>query len=241
MDADGLLYRHCHFDGHGYISYLMDRIEGKPPAPEQWGKALLGLWGGAVGKMHTLATRHEHWQHSPENDSDGNPQLGWRNEVNGFTNWCSDADIKRMWREMEMRLEALPVERDSFGFIHNDPHNHNILYDGRALRVIDFDVANYHWFATDIAIALQSVLFATGGMERPMEDRDAVRRFLDGFMGGYTREHSLDAAWLARLDMFVNYRRMLLFTVMQDWLATNETAKNNWKRMILDESLLFLS
>lgn len=239
-DGDGLLYRHCHFEGHGYISYLMDRIGGKPPAPEQWDGRLLGLWGGAVGKMHALAARHEHWRQSPETDIDGNPQLCWRNEVNGFRNWCGDPDIKRMWREMETRLDGLPAERQNFGFIHNDPHNHNILYDGSALRVIDFDVANYHWFATDIAIALQSVLFAKGGMERPVKDGEAIRRFFGGFMAGYAKEFSLDGSWLTKLDLFVNYRRMLLFTVMQDWLSTNEPVRTQWKNMILDEPVLFL-
>lgn len=234
-DREGMLYRHSHDGQHGYVSYLMERVGGKPPEPALWDGKLLGHWGGAVGRMHGLATGYEHWVQSPHSGRDGNPQLGWRNEVRGFTDWCRDPEVKQLWREMETRLEALPVARDSFGFIHNDPHGHNILYDGSTLKVIDFDVANYHWFMTDIAIALQSALFNWGGFERPVGDGSAVKRFFDGFLAGYEREHHLDSEWLARLDLFVNYRRMLLFTVMQDWLDTKPDAKESWKKMIREE------
>jgi len=47
------------------------------------------------------------------------------------------------------------------------------------LYLIDFDVSNYHFFASDIAIAIQSVLFThAGGMERPVENKESLQRFL---------------------------------------------------------------
>jgi Ser/Thr protein kinase RdoA (MazF antagonist) len=237
-DFGGEIYRHAHFDGHGYITYLMERAGGSPPAPELWDAKLTGLWGGAVGKMHALAARYPDWAHSPEAGRDGKPQLGWRSEVAGFRDWCRDPDVKKMWDDMERALAALPVDRASFGFIHNDPHHHNVLWDGAALRVIDFDVANYHWFMTDLGVAMQSALFTYGGFERPVEDRDALRRFVDGFLAGYEKEYHIDAAWLKRLDLFVNYRRMLLYTVMQDWLDANAAAKAGWKSMMENGALL---
>ncbi len=234
-DGGGRLYRHSHDGQYGYLSYLMDRAEGEPPAPELWDDALLGQWGAAVGRMHRLAGQYEHWRQSPHQGADGQPLLGWRNEVRGFRDWCRDSEVKERWVEMERRLEQLPMERDCFGFIHNDPHGHNILFDGSAVKVIDFDVANYHWFMTDMAIALQSALFTWGGMERPVTDAAAVQRFFHGFLAGYEREHHLSGQWLGRLGLFVNYRRMLLFTVMQDWLDSNAELKESWKRMILEE------
>jgi amicoumacin kinase len=50
-------------------------------------------------------------------------------------------------------LSQLPFTRDTYGFIHNDPHIQNILKKEERIILIDFDVANFHWFATDIAVA----------------------------------------------------------------------------------------
>ena len=75
-------------------------------------------------------------------------------------------------------LEDLPRTRDCFGFVHNDPHIFNLLADGDAITLLDFDVANHHWFVSDIAIACQSVLFSiSGGMERPVSDRRSCWHF----------------------------------------------------------------
>lgn len=233
------LYLHSHDGQYGYISYLMRRVEGVNPPYEAWTPEFIRMWGGAIGRMHALAARYEHWEHSPHMGRDGLPLLGWRNEVKGFRDWCRDEDIKEKWSELEKRLSALPVERGSFGFIHNDPHSYNILFDGGALHVIDFDVANYHWFAVDISIALQTLLFTTGGMERPATDTAAAKRFLGEFLRGYEQQHHLDNAWLEQLDLFVHYRRMLMFTVMQDWLTGNEAARHGWKNMLLEEPAMF--
>ena len=233
---DGKIYHSCRDGKYTYITYIMRRADGSNLPPEKWDNEYYRLWGQAVGRMHRLTLGYPHWQRSATLDEQGNPALGWQKEVGFFRQWCKDEQVSHAWEGMQSRLESLPVERRSFGFIHNDPHSANILYDGKSLHIIDFDVANYHWFATDIAIALQSILFMkSGGMERPMEDREAVRRFLNEFMAGYETEHRLDKYWLDRLDLFVQYRRLLLFTVMQDWLSTDAAAKETWKRVIADE------
>jgi Ser/Thr protein kinase RdoA (MazF antagonist) len=137
---------------------------------------------------------------------------------------------------MRERLEQLPLTREVFGFIHNDPHVNNILMEGDKLSILDFDVANYHWFINDIAVAMQGVLFTqSGGMERPLQDPAPIRRFLEHFMNGYEEEYHLDPVWLEHLDVFIAYRRMLLFTVMQEWLDTKPDVKQMWKQLILED------
>lgn len=84
--------------------------------------------------------------------------LVWKEEVKQFRDWCKDPEIKKCWSEMERYLEKLPMNRDCYGFIHNDPHLNNILKTETKTILIDFDVANFQWFATDIAIAAQSVI-----------------------------------------------------------------------------------
>ena len=235
-DGGGQLYRVSYEENCGYISYLMPRAAGRNVPAEEWDEAFLHRWGRAIGRMHRLTAGYDRGFQCTVQDREGDPALGWRNEVRGFYHWCGDEDVKAKWLEVERRLEALPQERGSFGFIHNDPHVQNILDDGQRLSVIDFDVANYHWFVTDISIALQSVLFmASGGMERPLENGKKLEWFLRHLLAGYGEEYALEKSWLTRLDLFLHYRRMLLFTAMQGWLDTQPEARAGWKRMILEE------
>ncbi len=232
-DGSGALYRAGRQDDLTCISYLMPRVAGANPPPESWDETFYRAWGRAVGRMHRLATAWPEFRHSRSMDADGTALISWRREISFFQGLCRDDAVSAAWAEMQAQLDTLPVERSGFGFIHNDPHGNNLLYDGHSLHMIDFDVANYHWFVTDLPIAAQSVLFVkSGGMERPLTDPAELWEFLRAFLGGYREEYDLDAAWLARLDLFLQYRRLLLFTVMQDWLDTNAQVRDGWKAMI---------
>jgi Ser/Thr protein kinase RdoA (MazF antagonist) len=72
-------------------------------------------------------------------------------------------------------------------------------------------------------------------MERPVSDRAKLLGFLDCFMEGYEREHHLAPEWLDRLDLFIAYRRILLFIVMHGWISSQPEMHASWKRMILEE------
>jgi len=185
--------------------------------------------------MHRLARQHPSWKASIDPVS-GDEFLTWKEEWRGFYDWCPYEDAKQKWVEIQQSLDALPVTREVFGFIHNDPHLWNLLVDGDRITLLDFDVANHHWFINDIAIACQSILFAvTGGMDRPVEDREKLIRFLDLFLEGYEREHHLSWEWLERLDLFIAYRRILLYTVMHGWIPSKPDLHTSWKQMILTQ------
>ena len=126
------------------------------------------------------------------------------------------------------------MERETFGFTHNDPHLFNLLYDGSHVTLLDFDVANYRWFISDVAIACQTILFAqSGGLDRPVDRRERLLGFLDLFMEGYRREHELVSEWLGRLDLFIAYRRILLYIAMYDKIRRRPQHRATWQGMIL--------
>ena len=217
-----------------YSAYLMRKRQGHHPAGNDWGQALYCTWGRTVGKLHSAAQIYPSWTGSELIGASGLPILGWEQEWQGFYDRCADMEIKEQWCSIRARLERLPIRRDCFGFIHNDPHNQNILLDGDRIVLLDFDVANYHWFCTDISIALQGLLFGpAGGMERPVSDPGLIRIFLDSFMQGYEEENHLDPFWLDQIGLFVSYRRILLFIAMQGWLETVPEVRAGWKQQIL--------
>lgn len=232
---DGNLFVTQEDEEQRFVAYSYIRLEGGSAKRMTFFDPIVRPWGLAVGRLHRLAQEYPTWQSSPVGDS-GRTVLGWREEWQSFYDGCHDREVRSRWASIRERLEALPMRRDCFGFIHNDPHSENILITPSAIALIDFDVANYHWFINDIAIALQPLLYhQTGGIERPLANADPLRHFLEGFMAGYRYENTLDPWWLSQIDLFIAYRRILGFVVMQDWLKNNHVQRRQWKAMIMEE------
>jgi len=104
---------------------------------------------------------------------------------------------------------------------------------------LDFDVANHHWFVNDIAIACQNILiFMSGGLNSPVRDRKKLLKFIGCFMKGYARENQLPEKWLNQLELFIAYRRILLFIVMHDWALSRPGLYTSWKQLILSPPLV---
>ena len=229
------LYETFLCEPHLWVGYSMDIAPGKTQKPNAWNTGFFRNWGQTIGMLHRLAQQYPAWQASVDPAS-GEEFLTWYEEWEGFYDWCQDDDVKQKWVEIRQHLDELPITRKSFGFIHNDPHVWNLLVDGDRITLLDFDVANHHWFINDVAIACQSVLFAlSGGMDRPVYDQEKLLGFLDLFLEGYECEHHLSSEWLDRLDLFVAYRRILLYTVMHGWIQSKPDLRASWKQMILTQ------
>ena len=188
-----------------------------------------------MGMCHRLAKGYTSWQALKDPET-GNDLLTWRGEWECFHNWCQDEEVKSRWVEIKQSLESLPVTREVFGFIHNDPHIWNLLVEGDQITLLDFDVANHHWFVNDIAIACQNILmFHSGGLNSSLRRLNKLEEFLGYFMQGYRRENDLPLDWLRHLDLFIAYRRILLFIVMKNWIRSQPKRYRTWKRLILTQ------
>jgi amicoumacin kinase len=222
-----------------FIAYLMEKVSGKHLPPKEWSEEFFYNFGKTVGGLHRVTQSYPHWR-SLKDETTGSVILGWEEEWQGFYEMITDEEVRQRWVSIRERLEKLPIKRDSFGFIHNDPHTYNILVDGAQIHLLDIDVVNFHWFVCDISIAMQEMLFdVTGGIERPVYNSEPIRPTLDAFMRGYRTEHQLDDFWLDHLDLFISYRRILLWSVLQDFLGSKPDVKKSWKEMILTEPPAF--
>lgn len=238
VNSNGNLYEALSTDNHVFTGYKMDMREGRHTSPEEWTPDFYHTWGRVTGKLHRITKLYPHWINIP--GSKDTVLNGWQDELHMFYDWCKDSEVKQKWLEMETRLATLPLNRDTFGFIHNDNHTNNVLWNGNNITILDFDVANCHFFINDIAVALQGLLFsAAGGMISPVADYNAIKRAVTNFMTGYEQENHLDDFWLTQIDTFVNYRRLLLFTVMQDWLDTNVELKQKFRCSIENEPAIY--
>lgn len=233
FSPQGNLYETIRHEAHLWIGYSMDIALGQAQAEHTWDTGFFRNWGQAIGKLHHLAQQYPSWQASVDPET-GETFLTWQEEWESFHSWCQDENVKQKWVKIKQQLDALPITRDAFGFIHNDPHIWNLRVDGDRITVLDFDVANHHWFVNDIAIACQNILiFLSGGLNGPVHNRERLLEFLSCFMEGYERENHLSAEWLNRLDLFIAYRRILLFIVMYDWARSQPKLHTLWKQLIL--------
>ncbi len=212
-----------------YALTLHARITGQPPDLDTMLSGdgeLLQQWGQLLGRMHALA---------PGFESEALPS--WEDECSVFALWCKEDAIRDKWEQMKTRLSMLSQEPSAYGVVHNDLHQNNLILSPEGLVAIDFSVCCYHWFCTDIGVA--AFMWAWLGKPRYGETRTAMlRRCFGSFYGGYSKEHQLTDGWLEQLPLFLDYRRMLLYTVFtQEWGDKMNTWQRNtlssWRQGIL--------
>lgn len=219
------LYEQIEVDGEKFLVVLMPLAPGKQLSyirtPNEWNENLFVSWGQVIGKMHALTQQYPRWQRT---NVDGNPDSlidDWETEHQFFVNWCQEPEIVEKWLPLKDQIQQFPRTRDSFGLIHNDLHHHNFLYDsqapaGKEITIIDFDVCAYHWFITDITIALYHTLMETMGGSKAKNSAAVAMNFLQPFLRGYQQENRLDQFWLAQMNTFLKYRQILLYIALSN-------------------------
>jgi len=158
----------------------------------------------------TAARMHAHvkaWQRPPwferhawdfETTLGATPHWGrWRDGL-GMT-----PDIERGIAEavavIAERLERLGKSDRVFNLIHGDMRLANLLVDGGAVKVIDFDDAGFSWFLYDCATTVSF-----------FEEKPEVPDLIKAWVRGYRRVAPLSAEEEAEIETFVMLRRILL-------------------------------
>lgn len=233
-------YEQIEVDGEKFLVVLMPFAPGKQVnyirTPNEWNEYLFFSWGQVIGKMHALTQQYPYWQRT---GADGTQISGiddWETEHQFFANWSQEPKIVEKWLPLKDQLQQLPRTRDSFGLIHNDLHHNNFLYDpkapaGKEITIIDFDVCAYHWFITDIAIALYHAMEETMGGRKAKDPSAVAMNFLQPFLRGYQQENKLDPFWLSQLNTFLKYRQILLYIALSN--SWPEERRNPWQENFL--------
>jgi Ser/Thr protein kinase RdoA (MazF antagonist) len=220
-NQNGNLYETSIDNQHVYTAYIMEFCGGRNPESHELTDEMVQEWGRIIGKSHKVTKNFS------EGKDSGN--FSYKEEMSFFMNWCKEPIVKSAWSDMECYLDTLPKGQDDYGFIHNDNHQRNILVLDKDITIIDFDCAGRQFFVQDITTAAQGIMFEiTGGMLSPLSDAKRLKRFFDSFINGYEKENHLADFWYKELATFINYRRLLLFTCMQDWLNTRADLKNSF-------------
>lgn len=155
-NSNGNIYEIAKDGDISYIATLMEYIDGHNPDVNELlnNTKLVYEWGKLTGKMHKAAKAYPIWKNSCESDK----RFGFESEIESFIRISPNNYIRNKWLDMRQRLGEFPINRDCYGFIHNDDHQMNIITSDKGIAVIDFDCAECHFFANDILLPIQGLL-----------------------------------------------------------------------------------
>lgn len=201
-------------DGSYFMIVSFEKAQGRILGPGEWTPELIQKWGRIVGQMHRLTKdypdpgdeiRREHWYEFDYLD------------VRRYLPESESIIIEKT-EELVERLKKLPVTHNTYGLVHTDVHQHNLLVDGSRITVIDFDDVHHMWFACDIA----TLLFYSrwlGGKDTNMAE--FTRFFLTHFWKGYEGEYKLDDWWKETYHDFLKLREMVTYVWLNKKLDMN--------------------
>lgn len=112
---------------------------------------------------------------------------------------------------IRVRLDRYGKGRDRYGLIHSDLNINNILVDGDAIGVLDFDDCGYGWFLYDMSTTL-------------LEYAYGLDQLVQAWVEGYQQLRKLSQADLDEISTFLVMRKL----VRMGWIQThadNDTVK----------------
>ncbi|MEF2965854.1 phosphotransferase [Paenibacillus sp. M1] len=135
-----------------------------------------------------------------------------------------DPNIKEKWDYYLAELNSMGRTKDTYGIIHGDLHNQNLIYDEGDLTFIDFGDSENGWFAYDIAI---SIYHASQSIKETEERGKFANLFCQSFVDGYSKVNPVNEI-INKIDYFINFRHLYSYVYHNQYL---DTANLNKKQL----------
>lgn len=191
-------------DGSYFMTVSFQMAPGKILGQGEWTPELIEEWGRIVGMTHRLTVDY------PDPGKDLRREHWYEFDYLNVRKYLPETEHKIIEKTEELveRLKKLPVTRNTYGLVHTDVHQHNLLVDGQKMTVIDFDDVHHMWFACDVA----TLLFYSrwlGGRDADMAE--FTKFYLAHFWKGYESEYQLDGWWKETYHDFLKLREMVTY------------------------------
>ncbi|MBX3034902.1 MAG: phosphotransferase [Bdellovibrionaceae bacterium] len=175
-----------------------------------WNKDFFKEWGRNLGLIHQASMQFE--------PSSGFRRWSWEEEIliaraEQLIPVEDRASLEEFHEVMDL-CRHLPKSPSEFGLIHADHAPQNFRYDPEMGRITAFDFGNccYHWFISDVAIALSTV--------RRKPNREEIR---EGILDGYSTVRSLPSSYEELIDPFIRLRVVYVYLSRLHFWSVNRT------------------
>lgn len=149
------------------------------------------------------------------------PRLGWETLVGAAAIWgpwsrAPGLDpgatplLERVSQQIRSRLDSYGTSAQVYGLIHGDLRLQNLLVDGGAVHVIDFDDCSFCWRLYDLATALSLI-----------EDLPVAPALLERWLAGYQNRRPLGRVDLEIVADLVLMRRLQVL----GWLGSRSRSE----------------
>ena len=176
---------------HTFFAAAFEYIPGNNTAIDELSKVMISNWGETAARIHSASQSFQ----AP----DGFSLPTWYSELDALADFVPDSDsrVKQELDDVRHWLEQRVLNEDTFGLIHRDLELDNMKWDGHQFVVYDFNDAMHHFFAADVASAL----------EEPLESERA-EEYRDGFLEGYSKVRDLTDINLEEFPRFYRAARL---------------------------------
>lgn len=198
-------------DGVQRFAVLFEFIDGVEPSPADDLTVLFGVLGRYAGVLHNHAQtwarpmgfERPEWHAKTILDADS-PWGDWR-QAPGVGRDIREL-LDRLDATLRQRLAAYGQSPGRFGLIHADMRLGNLLVDGDAVTLIDFDDCGFSWFGYDFAAAISF-----------HETAPTMPALKASWIAGYQTVRALGAVDIAAIDTMIMLRRMALLA----WIGSH--------------------
>ncbi|MGE7891044.1 phosphotransferase enzyme family protein [Bacillus cereus] len=168
-----------------------------------WNEVIFNQLGKNLGKMHSLSQEYEIKAiHRPK----------WRKENPDVFNIRANlvSWINEKYEKLLYSLSTYNVTPDTFGLIHNDFHQGNLIINKSGIiTTIDFDNCAYNWYAQDLAVAFYHAYWQHESFNGNSHSFSDV--FMRNFFAGYQTENILHKDVIAQIPTFLKLREIYLY------------------------------
>lgn len=197
-------------NGDTLHAVVFEQVNGSkltPQAARDLSTDLIQSWGALLGQMHEIASRpmaRMFAERRPRWDAD--PLLSIQSHTRKALGaaLCGEFDRCLEW------LHGLEESRSAFGLVHADAHGRNLFLHENAIVLIDFDDAQFHWFAYDLAVVVAWACPTPGS---------ARERFSTPLLEGHRRVCPLAPCWYEKIDAFARVRLTLDLVLAVDRIS----------------------